>query len=68
MVEWAALIDAAEAAPNREMMRPMLRYTSGSTGRPKGVRRNRTGPRKDFTNLLQQVANEMMQPMSENPN
>jgi long-chain acyl-CoA synthetase len=60
VVEWAALVDAAEAAPNREMMRPMLRYTSGSTGRPKGVRRNRTGPRKDFTNLLQQVANEMM--------
>lgn len=58
--EWADLVDVAEPAPNRQMMRPLLRYTSGSTGRPKGVRRTRTGPRKDFTNLLQQVADEMM--------
>lgn len=58
--EWADLVDAAEPLPHTEMMRPMLRYTSGSTGRPKGVRRTRSGPRKDFTNLLVQVGDEMM--------
>jgi long-chain acyl-CoA synthetase len=58
--EWADLVDAAAPSSDSEMMRPLLRYTSGSTGRPKGVRRNRTGPLKDFTNLLLQVADDMM--------
>lgn len=58
--EWAALVDVARPVRDRELMRPLLRYTSGSTGRPKGVRRNRTGPRRDFTDLLVQIADDMM--------
>ena len=58
--EWEALVEAAEPLPTGEMMRPLLRYTSGSTGRPKGVRRRRTGPRRDFTDLLLRVGDEMM--------
>lgn len=58
--EWSDLVDAADALPQPEMMRPMLRYTSGSTGMPKGVRRMRSGPQRDFTNLLLQVGDEMM--------
>lgn len=58
--EWADLVDAAQPAPTREMMRPLMRYTSGSTGMPKGVRRAPTGPRRDFEDVLKQVGTEMM--------
>ncbi len=59
--EWSVLVDARPPIEQRAPMRPFLRYTSGSTGRPKGVRRLQPGPRKDFEEVLQRVATEMMQ-------
>ena len=59
--EWATLVDAQPPITERAKMRPFLRYTSGSTGRPKGVRRLQPGPLKDFEDVLQRVASEMMQ-------
>ena len=58
--EWEALLAAQAPIPDRAAMRPLLRYTSGSTGRPKGVRRLQNGLRKDFEDVLQRVASEML--------
>ena len=58
--EWSALVDASPPLATPAMMRPLRRYTSGSTGRPKGIHRKPRGPRRDFSDALKRVGQEMM--------
>lgn len=58
--EWSDILDQSKALTTPAAMRPLRRYTSGSTGRPKGVRRLASGPRRDFTDALVRVGEEMM--------